>query len=161
MDNNDLNKISASFSELLSFIQLNMINESYLIKNCSDYLKNLQNCFEKSPLPPSHMKVIFYLAKEKSAPISQISKTLGISKPNMTPIIDRLINYELVNRYTDPKDRRVIRVELTSKAYDLFNDFQKYFQDSLTKKISLLSEDDLSTLSESLINLHTILKKLY
>ncbi len=46
----------------------------------------------------SHMKVIFYLANKKSMSVSNVAKWLYISKPNMTPIIDKLIDQRYVNR---------------------------------------------------------------
>ncbi len=48
----------------------------------------------------------------------------------MTPIIDRLVEHGLVNKFPDPKDRRILRVELTDKAFELF-DAVKLFSKNL------------------------------
>ena len=37
-----------------------------------------------------------------------MAKDLSISKPNMTPIIDKLVKEGYVDRYYDDNDRRVI-----------------------------------------------------
>ena len=78
----------------------------------------------------------------------------------MTPIIDKLIDMELVNRYTDNKDRRILRVELTPKALEIFKYLESAAKDSIKSKISILSAEDLDDLSTSLYTLSAILKKL-
>lgn len=67
---------------------------------------------------------------------------------------------KLVNRYPDPNDRRVLRVELTPKAYDLLNSLRNAICNSFAEKISSLSDDEVITLDDSIINLISILKKL-
>jgi len=44
--------------------------------------------------------------------VSEISKRLGIAKPNITPLIDRLIADGYVERRRDTRDRRVVNVVL-------------------------------------------------
>ncbi|MGN1250428.1 MAG: MarR family winged helix-turn-helix transcriptional regulator, partial [Candidatus Spyradocola sp.] len=44
--------------------------------------------------------------------VSEISKRLGIAKPNITPLIDRLIAEGYVERRRDSGDRRVVNVVL-------------------------------------------------
>lgn len=52
----------------------------------------------------------------------------------MTPIIDKLISENMVTRYTDSKDRRVIRVELTEKGSIFIKDQEKLVKTLLTEK---------------------------
>ena len=52
-------------------------------------------------IPPSHAKVIFHLHCGGEASVSEIAKNLSISKSNMTPIIDKLIQENLVERFKD------------------------------------------------------------
>ena len=67
-------------------------------------------------MPPSHARIIFYLKFSGPVPISHAAKDLDISKPNMTPIIDKLIAEDLVRRYDDPNDRRIIKLEVTDRV---------------------------------------------
>ena len=78
----------------------------------------------------------------------------------MTPIIDKLISYDLVKRYNDPNDRRIIRIQLTPKAISISNDIKIVLINTLCSKISTLSHKDIQILSASLDNLSTIIKKL-
>jgi DNA-binding MarR family transcriptional regulator len=77
----------------------------------------------------------------------------------MTPIIDSLIGHELVNRYPDPNDRRILRVELTPKTYELLESFRIAICKLFVEKISALSDEEVVTLDSSISNLITIFKK--
>lgn len=157
MDKDDLFKVAKSLVNFLWIIRnnilktqdINKIIQSIHGKSCDDF-----------SMPPSHTKVIFYLVEYDSSPISQIADNLGISKPNMTPIIENLINYGLVNRYPDPNDRRILRVELTPTAHELIKLFHDAICNSFVEKISTLSDDEISLLTESTSNLTTLLKKI-
>lgn len=112
--------------------------------------------FKGLDIPPSHVKVIYYLSRMGPTPVSQIGKDLMISKPNMTPIIDKLINLGLVHRYCDPNDRRILRVENTEKASNLFRSHQECMKAKISSKLSLLGEDDLETVDDCLHQLYEI-----
>ncbi|OOM82434.1 transcriptional regulator SlyA [Clostridium puniceum] len=160
MDKDNLLKVSESLVEFLWIIQNNMVKMPDIPK-ALEIAKNSQDeCCSDLSIPPSHIRVIFYLIHYNSSPISQIADNLGISKPNMTPIIDNLINYGLVKRYNDPNDRRILRIELTKKAYDLLDAFRVVVCNSFKEKISTLSDDDIIILDDSISNLITILRKL-
>ena len=44
--------------------------------------------------------------------VSEISQRLGIAKPNITPLADRLIADGLAERQRDPADRRVVNIHI-------------------------------------------------
>lgn len=159
MDKDNLFKVADSLVDFLCIIQNSITNVQDIAKIFQSTFDNEKEHFSDFSIPPSHARVVFYLLNYNSSPISQIAYSLGISKSNMTPIIDNLINCGLVNRYPDSNDRRILRVELTEKAYDLLNAFRKAFSHSLAEKISSLSDNEVLTLDDSLSNLITILKK--
>jgi len=160
MDKDNLFKVADSLINFLWIIQNNVLRENDFTKNFHSPNNGTQGCLADLSIPPSHAKVIFYLAESNSSPISQIADNLNISKSNMTPIIDNLISYGLVNRYPDPNDRRILRVELTPKTYELLEAFKAAICKSFVEKISSLSDEEVLTLDNSISNLVTILKKL-
>ncbi|RDC48246.1 MarR family transcriptional regulator [Acinetobacter sp. RIT592] len=113
-----------------------------------------------SPLPPSHVKVIFYLLNNGSSSISDIASNLEISKPNMTPIIDKLLRDDLVQRTEDPNDRRIVRIALTQKALDISAEHKRRLKESLFTKLSTLSNDDLIQMQDLVSQLTNIIVKL-
>ncbi|KMT22266.1 MarR family winged helix-turn-helix transcriptional regulator [Clostridium cylindrosporum] len=146
MDGIDLNKISDELFDLIIQFHKKTFHQEDIIK-CS-------------PIPPSHFKVIFFLAHHGSSSVSRIGQNLNISKPNMTPIIDSLVQNDYVRRFEDPKDRRKIRIELTNKAYELLHEKKKRMTSKLCDQISALSDEDIRILDESIKNLSNIIPKL-
>lgn len=112
------------------------------------------------PIPPSHVKVLFYLFHNGPNSVSHIGKELDISKPNMTPIIDKLVQNEVVVRYEDPKDRRRILVDITPKGHKILKSGKKKFVDDFSDKLSKLSVEELEELSIAIKNFYTIIDKL-
>ena len=160
MDNNNILKIADSFLDFLFVLENNIFKESDLLKKFQNNSDIMKAYFEECPMDPSHAKVILYLMTSNSSSISQIASNLGILKSNMTPIIDRLVEHGLVNKFPDPKDRRILRVELTDKAFKLFDAVKAILKESLVKKLSNLSEEELTLLDEHTLKLSEIVKKL-
>lgn len=61
-------------------------------------------------IPLSHVQVLTMLNETGSMSVSEISSRLGIAKPNITPLVDRLIESALVDRIRDTNDRRVVNI---------------------------------------------------
>lgn len=160
MDKDNLFKVADSLVNFLWIIKNYVLRENDIAKNFQSPISGTEGCIPEFSIPPSHVKVIFYLAESNSSPISQIADNLNISKSNMTPIIDNLIGHGLVNRYPDPNDRRILRVELTPKTYELLDAFRVAICNSFVEKISPLSDEEVITLDTSISNLIAILKKL-
>ncbi|MCX6655279.1 MAG: MarR family transcriptional regulator [Candidatus Bathyarchaeota archaeon] len=125
--------------------------------------------FHRTVLKPDHLshspmssdfKVMRILMRHGPLPMSKIGIWLGISKPNMTSIIDKLIVEGRVERWQDPKDRRVVEVNLTPKGQSYMQDCWKEARDSIRTKLSTLSDDEMNTLYASLENIRIILPKL-
>lgn len=133
MINTELNKLSGDLYNLMLHLHKKIFNPNEITKNL--------------PIPPSHMKVIFYLAHHGTCSISEAAKNLTISKPNMTPIIDKLISEGMVTRYNDPDDRRILRIELTEKAHEFIKEQEEAIKNNLAQKISSLNSEDLEALN--------------
>ncbi len=57
-------------------------------------------------------------------PLSELGKSLDVTKGNITGLIDRMERDGLARRKDDPKDRRVIRAIITSKGKKILRDIQ-------------------------------------
>ncbi|MDF2985177.1 MAG: transcriptional regulator, MarR family [Eubacterium sp.] len=141
-----LNEISNDLFYLLIFLNGRLINRSLVMKGLT--------------IPPSNMKVIFYLTTHGSCPVSKIANDLVISKPNMTPVIDNLIAEGYVNRYDDPKDRRIIIIEPTQKAHDFVEQKKRESKELLIEKLSSLSDKDLQFLKDVIPKLSAVMNKI-
>jgi len=108
----------------------------------------------------SDFKVMGIMMRHGPLSMSRVGAWLGISKPNMTSVIDRLITEGWVERRQDQKDRRIIEVGLTSQGKMYMQDRWKEARESARKKLSTLSEEERNTLYTSLESVRVILSKL-
>ena len=108
----------------------------------------------------SDFKVMGILMRHGPLPMSKIGQWLGISKPNMTAIIDKLIEDGRVERRQDPKDRRVVEVSLTAEGKSYVQDCWKEAREQIKARLSTLAPEEIDTLYESLENIRVILSKL-
>ena len=67
-------------------------------------------------IPLSHVQVLAMLSDNGSMSVSEISRRLGIAKPNITPLVDRLTKDGLAARQRDFRDRRVVNVLILPKG---------------------------------------------
>ena len=88
-----------------------------------------------------------------------MAKDLYVSKPNMTPVIDKLVEDGLVTRDYNPTDRRVILIQATPKALEVLKEGKEYIKEVIREKISPLSDEDISNLSSSLDTLLNVINK--
>ena len=108
----------------------------------------------------SEFKVMGLLTRHETLSISRIGKWLGISKPNMTAIIDKLIENNLVERKPDSVDRRVVNVILTKKGIEYMKRSWRDVHEAVKVKLSSLTVEETNSLYTSLECIRTILSKL-
>ncbi|WP_196000208.1 MarR family transcriptional regulator [Clostridium sp. 1001271B_151109_B4] len=140
-----LNEISDNLYLLLLSLNRHIFNPNVLTK--------------KFNVPHSHIKVLFHLIHHGPTSISKMAKELCISKPNMTPVIDKLVEDGFVTRDYDPTDRRVILIQTTPKALEFLKETQDFIKEIIKEKLSSLNEEDINTLSTSLDSLLSVIKK--
>ena len=85
---------------------------------------------------------------------------LLISKPNFTKASNRLIENGLLKRLTDDKDRRIIKLSITQEGKEVISANRELMVSILDKKLELLDDDDIETLSESFKTIEAIFRKL-
>lgn len=140
---------------------LNDISENLymLLLSLNRHIFNPNTLTKKFNVPHSHIKVLFYLIHHGPTSISKMAKELCISKPNMTPVIDKLVEDGFVIRDYDPTDRRVILIQSTDKALDFLKEGKEYIKEDICEKVSTLNNNDIDILSTSLDNLMSIINK--
>ncbi|ACL75547.1 MarR family winged helix-turn-helix transcriptional regulator [Ruminiclostridium cellulolyticum] len=131
-----------------------------LVLHLSGRIFNPSTMFKGLPIPPSHTKVLFRLAKLGPCPVSHLANDLIISRPNMTPIIDKLIAEGYADRYDAPNDRRIIMVRLTEKAHTLLHSIEQKAKSLFVEKLSALDEKDLLNLKNIIPELNNIVLKI-
>jgi DNA-binding MarR family transcriptional regulator len=107
---------------------------------------------------PSHLfptlLCLYFNGKQK---MSSISERLGLSRPLVTQHVDRLVTEGYFKRFTDPSDRRIIYVDMTTKGLKYAKEVSAYFRQKGEKALSCLSPEDLDRFIRSMQTLYEIL----
>ena len=107
-----------------------------------------------------HMQIMTVLKEEGTMHPMEIGERLLIAKAQMTHLIDKLVELDLVERNIGDVDRRTINITLTKKGRQLAEEHKKNVYKAVGEYISCLEDSELETLSTSLRNLRDILFKL-
>ena len=111
-------------------------------------------------IPLSHAQVLTMLSETNSMSVSEISRRLGIAKPNITPLVDRLIAADLVDRVRDTGDRRVVNVVIQPAGREKLLAIQKSIGDQVREWSETMSEEDFNELARALDSITRILSNL-
>jgi DNA-binding MarR family transcriptional regulator len=108
-------------------------------------------------IPLSHVQVMAMLNDNGAMNVSEISRRLGIAKPNITPLIDRLIEQGYVERNRDEADRRMVNVRICAAGMAELEKIRKKMRTLVGEWAVLLSVNDLRALNDSLRTIYQVL----
>ena len=128
--------------EMIDSVAQNMFYALPLIKKRLLHMDIVQ---KEHGTPLSHVQVLAMLQDVGMMSVSEISRRLGIAKPNITPLVDRLFEAGYVDRQHDENDRRVVNIRATisrqiqTQAEDLSLSEFRELHDSLESVVRILS----------------------
>jgi DNA-binding MarR family transcriptional regulator len=65
------------------------------------------------------LRALLFGRRHPGAGLSSLAKHLGVSLPGASGLVDRLVRADLVERTTDPNERRRIQLQLTGAGVEL------------------------------------------
>jgi DNA-binding MarR family transcriptional regulator len=106
-----------------------------------------------------HFEIMRVLKEEGTLHVAEIGERLQIAKAQMTHLIDKLVELDLVEREMNESDRRTLNIALTTRGQRLVEEHEANLVNAVRENMSSLTAADLATLSESLRNLRDILSR--
>jgi DNA-binding MarR family transcriptional regulator len=73
---------------------------------------------EVPPMTSTQRLALFELVEEGPMRLNDLAARMGISAPTASRAVDALADAGLIERLTDPNDRRALHIELTSEGRD-------------------------------------------
>ncbi|MBQ8619319.1 MAG: MarR family transcriptional regulator [Clostridia bacterium] len=110
--------------------------------------------------PLSHVQVLAMLNDVGTMSVSEISRRLGIAKPNITPLVDRLYESGYVDRQHDENDRRVVNIVLLEAGKEKLDAIRATISRQILMQVDGLSVSEFRELNESLSSVVRILSSL-
>ena len=103
-----------------------------------------------SGLTLTQLRSLFFIANEGSTNSRKLARALEVTPSNVTGIVDRLVEQELVSRTQNPEDRREMTLQATDKGQALVSNLKEVGIKHMTQILSLLSLGELSSLIQGL-----------
>jgi len=105
------------------------------------------------------LRVLIMLAHAGMMQPSDIGIRMGISKPNVSALIDKLIVLGYVERRPDERDRRVIHIALTARGRKFLANRLKHVGKGIKYNLSTLGSADLDSLYDALDTFKMIISR--
>ena len=100
-------------------------------------------------MPFSHIQILCMLT-DKEMTIGEISSSLGIAKPNITPLLDALHERGILERCRSEKDRRIVNVRLLPEGQALACRLRECIASQTADWPSSFSTSDIKRLNNAL-----------
>ena len=133
--------------EMIDSVAQNMFYALPLIKKRLLHMDIVQ---KEHGTPLSHVQVLAMLQDVGMMSVSEISRRLGIAKPNITPLVDRLIHDGLVERQRDEKDRRVVNIRICPDGVEKLSAIRMTLVEQVDDWSGDFSRSELKELNKSL-----------
>ena len=111
-------------------------------------------------ISPLHFEIMRLVQEDGTLHITEIGERLQLARAQMTHLIDKLVELEMVERQANSNDRRVINIVLTSKGNAFLEKHGGNIKKATKETLSSLTDEELADLSDSLERLREILSKL-
>jgi MarR family transcriptional regulator, organic hydroperoxide resistance regulator len=94
----------------------------------------------------AQLKSLFFIASRGKTNFKKLADALGVTPPNVTGIVDRLVEHGLVSRTENPEDRRIMLLQITIKGRNLLHNLQQNRASHMSNILEQLDQEELSSL---------------
>jgi MarR family 2-MHQ and catechol resistance regulon transcriptional repressor len=111
-------------------------------------------------ITPLHFEILRLLEKEGKLHVAEIGEKLQVAKAQMTHLMERLADLNMIERKTDIADRRTINITLTGRGRAFLKEHKDRLVHTAMETMSRLTDEELEDLANTLNKLRDILSKL-
>ncbi len=99
------------------------------------------------------------LSTSPSLSMGELSEALSVPLSTATRVVNTLVDRGYVYRFSDPQDRRVVRVAFSPKGKRLFRFVEARIAERVRKIASYLTEEEMATLTRLLTRVAVAIKE--
>lgn len=144
----------AADAEVVSMVTQNLFEALPIFRKRILHMDVIQREYH---IPLSHIQVLARLNDYGSMSVSEISRRLGIAKPNITPLVDRLIANNMAARQRDEQDRRVVNITITPEGEAQLAAIRNTMLSQVSMWADNFTASELKELNHSLASINRIL----
>lgn len=104
-----------------------------------EYVRHQGEKFNKLKITMPQFIVLDIIGRRGEYKMSDVAKFLGVTTAATTGIVDRLVREGYLVRKSDPDDRRIIRVKLTSKGAKIVKEMVQIRREITIKIFGMIS----------------------
>ena len=135
-------------------------NMFYVLPLLKKRLMHMDMVQKEHGTPLSHVQVLAMLQDAGTMSVSEISRRLGIAKPNITPLVDRLYESGYVDRQHDENDRRVVNIVLLPAGEEKLAAIRATISRQIQSQVEGLTVSEFRELDDALASAVRILSSL-
>ncbi len=128
-----------------------------LMQIAPEFRKSFSHNQFNSNLRISHHQLytLIIINKHEELSMSELAEKLGVSNQQITRIMDGLVTNELVERYVDPNNRRIVQTKMTLKGKEMIAEIEVSMNESMVNVLSVLSNEEIE---ESIVHIKALKK---
>jgi DNA-binding MarR family transcriptional regulator len=134
--------------------QLREENTVEILMDISRLIRNLTRIVggpdEAPPMTATQRLALFEVGDGGPLRLSDLADRMGVSAPTASRSVDALHELGLVERVSDPQDRRALSIELTPAGKKLLSERKAKAQAAFAPAVAALSDAERATLSRLL-----------
>lgn len=112
------------------------------------------------PIPPNPFLTLVTLNDHGTQTLTELSKRVLMSKQQMSPIVDKLLDAGYVERTQDKTDRRSVKISITPAGFAILAGYHEKTCDILFEDLQVLSASELKKLNHTLTDMVNLINKL-
>jgi DNA-binding MarR family transcriptional regulator len=99
------------------------------------------------------IKTLFFVSNQRGTNPTKLATALGVTPPNVTGIVDRLVEQGLLVRQNSTEDRRALVLHITEKGESVLSGLRERRTGAMREILECLDAGDLSLLAKGLSKL--------
>ena len=146
-------KMKAPMKESLDVIPMDMLVLQKLRIIIQTAHKHSSVIKKKTGISGAQLWLLQEISDEDGVKVGDAAKRMSLKSTTVSNLVESLIELNLIQRFKDKNDQRVVRLSLTSKGKALIKKAPKPTRGFLPDSLKLLSKKELTDLNKSLDHL--------
>ncbi len=119
-----------------------------------------QQCLAQYGITASQGYALLAFPSGSDTSMNQLSRVMGLANSTMTRMVENLVTKELVQRWQDDQDRRVVRVKLTARGEELQRSLKEARRELQKRILEELQEGERPAILDALEKLSAAVEKI-
>lgn len=104
--------------------------------------KVLLDFFQTVNISQSQLLMLMAVKAKQPCRLSELSQEMDISNPTASGLVDRLVQHGLVERASDPRDRRAVCISLSDRGEKLVMKFRHHSKERWQEILTNMTRQD-------------------